>query len=200
MKPVNAIPLTAKKRGKVAPIRFAHIVMKTARFSEMIKWYQTVLEAEIAQNAGMMCFLTYDQEHHRIAFADMPDLADRDQQSNGIEHFAYTYENLGDLLFTYQRLRDKSIEPYWCINHGPTLSFYYHDPDGNQVELQIDVFDSVEGTSAWFAKSDFDVNPIGVKFDPDDFIKRLEAGEAEETLLVRPVIDPLKVPDQLPTP
>ena len=43
-------------------------------------------------------------------------------------------------LYTYARLKGDGIEPYWCINHGPTTSLYYKDPDGNQIELQVDNF------------------------------------------------------------
>ena len=47
------------------------------------------------------------------------------------------------------RLKDTGITPYWCINHGFTLSMYYRDPDQNQVELQVDLFDSAASVAAW---------------------------------------------------
>ncbi len=103
-----------------------------------------------------------------------------------------------DLLATFKRLRAHGITPYWCINHGPNLSFYYRDPDGNQVELQIDVFDSPDAVNDWFNGSDFSINPIGVKFDADELIRRFEAGEPEATLTARPRISPDKVFAQLP--
>ena len=60
--------------------------------------------------------------------------------ARGLEHVAFTYASLGDLLDTYERLRELGITPYWSINHGPTTSLYYRDPDGNGIELQIDSF------------------------------------------------------------
>ena len=174
----SAIPATARARGKIAPIKFAHIVYRTSRFAEMVAWYKTTLEAEVMMSNAMLCFLTYDDEHHRVAIVNMPGLADCDLQAAGMEHCAYTYESLDDLLSTYRRLKGAGIEPYWCINHGPTLSMYYRDPDGNQVELQIDIFDDIEATNVWFAQSDFATNPFGVKFDPEDIIRRHAAGEA----------------------
>jgi catechol-2,3-dioxygenase len=92
------------------------------------------------------------------------------------------------------------IEPYWSINHGPTLSFYYRDPDGNQIELQIDIYEDAKSTNDWFAQSDFDTNFIGVKFVPEDLIRRYREGEARETLLARPVIDPSELGAQFPGP
>ena len=99
---------------------------------------------------------------------------------------------------TSARLKAEGIEPFWCINHGITLSMYYRDPDGNQVELQVDVFDTLEETNAWLEQSDFDVNFLGVKYDPVEMIERYRAGEPRETLLARPVIDPSEVFNQLP--
>ncbi len=195
-----ALPKTARARGKIAPIKFAHIVFKTSRYDEMVKWYRTVLEAEVMSASPMATFLTYDDEHHRIAIANMPGLADAPHQSAGMEHCAFTYETLDDLFATFERLSALDIHPYWCINHGPTLSMYYRDPDSNQVELQIDIFDSNEAVNAWFAESDFDSNPIGVKFDPADLIQRYRAGEDRTTLLARPRIDPGQVMAQFPAP
>jgi hypothetical protein len=53
---------------------------------------------------------------------------------------------------------------------------YFRDPDGNQVELQIDNFDSVEALETWFASGAFQSNPIGVEFDPEVLIGRFRAG------------------------
>jgi catechol-2,3-dioxygenase len=35
-------------------------------------------------------------------------------------------------------LKGAGITPFVSVNHGLTTSFYYRDPDGNGVELQID--------------------------------------------------------------
>ena len=43
-------------------------------------------------------------------------------------------------MSSYARLKGLGIEPDACVNHGVTTSLYYADPDGNQVELQVDNF------------------------------------------------------------
>ncbi len=198
MNTVVAVPPTARERGKIAPAKFAHLVLRTSRFEEMMNWYKTVLEVDVVLENPMVSFLTYDDEHHRLAIANMPDLKDRDPQTVGVEHVAYTYATLDDLFATYERIKAEGIEPYWCINHGITLSMYYRDPDGNQIELQVDVFENAQATNDWLAQSDFDVNFLGVKFDPVELIQRYRDGEPRETLLARPTIDPSEVFDQLP--
>jgi catechol-2,3-dioxygenase len=193
-----AVPATAKDRGRVAPIKFAHIVFRTSQYEEMLDWYKTVLEAEVVIGTDFLSFLTYDDEHHRIGIANIAGLTERNSRSVGVEHCAFTYGSVDDLVSTYERLRFEGIEPYWCINHGPTLSFYYRDPDLNQVELQIDIFDDIEAVNEWFLRSDFDINPIGVKFDPQDFIRNFKSGMPLEKLLRRPFIEPDQVAEQFP--
>ena len=194
----SGVPRTAAERGKIAPAQLAHIALRTPNAEPMVRWYCDVLEAEVAMANPMIAFLTYDKEHHRIAIAQLPDLATAPPMAIGMDHIAFTYGTPDDLFATFERLKAIGIEPVWTINHGPTLSFYYRDPDGNRVELQFDIQADASATNAWFAQSDFDVNPIGVKFDAEDLIRRYRAGEDPEKLFARPRIPPDQVMQQLP--
>jgi catechol-2,3-dioxygenase len=100
-----------------------------------------------------------------------------------VDHVAFTYASLGDLLDTYERLRDEGIKPYWCINHGPSTSLYFRDPDGNQVELFVDNFPDVESLNAWMRSDVFARNPLGVNFDPERLVERYRSGEPIEELV-----------------
>ncbi len=180
------VPKTARQRGKIAPAKFAHCVLRTKNFTEMVRWYKTVLEAEAMFENPMLCFMTYDEEHHRIAIAQVPFLQDRPDNCVGVDHIAFTYAKLGDLIHTYERLKAEGILPVWKIHHGPTISMYYQDPDRNQVELQIDVFDSLEEQDRFLRASDFDKNPIGVMFDPDELAKKFHEGVPEAELKKQP--------------
>ena len=104
----------------------------------------------------------------------------------GVHHMAFTYASLADLVATYQRLDGLGIRPVTCINHGPTTSMYYADPDGNQVELQVDNYDTVEEASQFFFGPAFAMNPIGVDFDPADLARRFHSGEDEASIKLRP--------------
>ena len=161
---------------RVVPAKFAHAVLATKQFQAMVDWYKTVLEAEVVHSNGMLAFMTYDDEHHRIAIAAVPGLEDKPRHSVGLDHLAYTYANLGDLVYTYERLKQAGILPVVTINHGPTTSIYYRDPDGNRVELQIDNFESVEELKGFFHSHAFEKNPIGVTFNPDELARDFHAG------------------------
>lgn len=180
------MPRTARERGRVAPTQLAHFVRKTSRLDEMVAWYEVVFEAEAAFSNEMLAFLTYDEEHHRIAIIAVPGLVSPPPNACGTDHVAFTYASLDDLLHTYKRLNKEGIAPFWSINHGPTTSMYYKDPDGNSIELQIDNFASLEDVDEWFRSGDFEANPIGVVFDPDELVARHEAGIPFRELVQRP--------------
>jgi catechol-2,3-dioxygenase len=177
------VPRTAAERGRISPARLAHVVLRTVpeRVQEMVTWYCNVLEAEVVFGNPLVQFLTYDEEHHRLAVLGMPGIGERVVNTVGVHHVAFTYACLRDLVLTYERLREAGIEPALCIHHGPTLSMYYLDPDRNQVELQIDVFDSSEQIDDYL-RSRFAQNPIGVVFDPGDLARRFHEGVPEDEL------------------
>ena len=139
------------------PAKLAHVVLRTAHFDEAIDWYQTVLGAFTVFRSDALAFLTYDEEHHRIALAAVPPVERRpeDRARPGLEHIGFTYASLGELLGTFRRLRAAGIEPTWAVNHGPTTSIYYEDPDGNEIELYIDV----PGVD-WVNNPELIMNPI----------------------------------------
>ncbi len=167
---------------KIVPVKFAHAVLRTNKFKQMVNWYTTVLQADVVFQNEVLAFITYDDEHHRLAIGAFPGTVDRAPRSAGLDHLAYTYASLGDLVATYERLKAAGITPVAPINHGLTLSMYYRDPDGNKVELQIDNFATVEELKGFFRSNDFSKNPIGVSFDPDELARQYHAGVPESEL------------------
>lgn len=182
-----ATALAPQSDAMVSPAKLAHVVLRTSKFREILDWYQYVLNATPAFENEHIAFLTYDDEHHRIAVINIPDLAPPPDGIAGVHHVAFTYDRMTDLFDNYARLRDRGILPSLSINHGPTTSLYYEDPDGNQLEFQIENFETVEESGQFFFSDAFAVNPIGVNFDPEDTLRRLRAGEDEAELKKRPV-------------
>jgi catechol-2,3-dioxygenase len=160
----------------VRPSRFSHLVVKTSQLKEMVAFYKTVLLAKPMFENDRVCFLTYDEEHHRIMIGNSAGAPPRDPAAVGVVHWAYAFETFEQLVNAYVRLRDEGIVPKSCINHGFTTSLYYVDPDGNEVELAVDNFDDREAMNAWFATGAFDRNFIGVPFDPEGMVKQHREG------------------------
>jgi catechol-2,3-dioxygenase len=180
MNPATAAPARS-------PRRLAHIALRTNRLHDLIDWYSLVLGAHVAHASDKVAFLTYDDEHHRIALIALHDYPPRDETIRvGYYHTAFAYDSLADLLGNFVRLRELGIVPYRSINHGPTVSLYYADPDGNQIELQVDSFPDAQATNAWMSSDAFKRNPIGIDFDADEMLAQLRAGVPEVELMRRP--------------
>ncbi|MEQ9639153.1 MAG: VOC family protein [Alphaproteobacteria bacterium] len=172
----------------VAPSKFAHVVYNTHRYEEMIDWYTKVFEARVQHRDGKLAFLTYDDEHHRFAFLNLGpaegEAADKAKKPVGVNHVAYTWNGVGELVDTYKRLKALGITPYRPIRHGFTLSMYYCDPDGNQMEFQSDLM-SAAAANEFMKGPAFGNNPIGEPFDPDALAARYDAGEPVDDLIFR---------------
>jgi len=56
----------------IRPKAFVHVVYRTRRFEQMLRWYETVFDARIQYQNPALAFLTYDDEHHRVVFAKPP--------------------------------------------------------------------------------------------------------------------------------
>ena len=168
---------------------FHHVLLKTTRLKEMIDWYAAVVGCEaVFQNPGI-AFLSNDSANHRISLLSSPLLADDPdfQKHTGMHHLAFEYASVDDLLDTWTRLRsDFGYEPHMSLHHGPTLSFYYVDPDGNSVELQADAFGDWASSKAFIRdSSQFRADPIGKFVDPAKMCAARATGTTSDELLMR---------------
>ncbi|KAI8939890.1 hypothetical protein NX059_003619 [Plenodomus lindquistii] len=180
-----------------SPSGLAHVVLRTRNLKAMKDFYRNFLGAQIIYENDMLVFLSYDDEHHRIALAAIPGTQAKAPTTSGLEHIAFSFDSLSDLLLAYRQRKQMGILPLWPVNHGPTTSIYYRDPDGNEIETQTDNFANADEATEFMKSKEFGENPIGVDFDPEDYIKRLGQGESEATMLKRVEIGPRGLPPHL---
>ncbi|OAL34494.1 hypothetical protein AYO20_06337 [Fonsecaea nubica] len=174
------------------PTKFAHVVLRTNadNFQKMVQFYKDFLGASAAFENDFLSFLSYDDEHHRIAIAGIPGTAPRNPKACGLEHTAFSFDTLEDLLEAYRQRKELGILPIWSVNHGPTTSIYYADPDGNQIETQVDNFETSAEATQFMMSKYFEENPIGTDFDPEEMIEKLRNGVSPEELKKRVEIGP----------
>lgn len=185
--PFTALGAYLGEEAVVASPKLAHLILNTSNYDAMKPWYLSVLDAkvgvEIPGPSG--CFLRIDETHHRIgmfrvASADSsealanpgsPDPATKSR----LNHFSFEYPNLEELLETHARLVEAGIHPGECMNHGPTVSMYYHDPDNNMVELFYDNKYTEEQIVEWYGGGPSYVMGA-TPFDPAEMLKALRDG------------------------
>ncbi|PNP73555.1 hypothetical protein FNYG_13100 [Fusarium nygamai] len=179
----------------LSPSTLAHVVLRTGQSKRMTDFYLTFLGGHITVGNDFLSFITYDEEHHRIALIGDPNTVGKGKNTAGLEHIAFTFPTLSALLLAYRQRKSRGISPAWCVNHGPTTSIYYKDPDGNMLETQVDNFDSVEAATEFMNGTEFKENPIGTDFDPEDLIQKIKDGVPESELKKRVEIGSRELPD-----
>ena len=167
--------------------KLQHFGLNTANVEPMLTWYRKVLGMTV--NYGMkppanapwssVSFLSNDEMNHRISLFEMPGLAtDPDKRHHTrVQHVAFEYENLDDLLGTYARLKGIGILPVVAADQIWQTAFYYADPDQNTVELNAnnygDEWTAVEQMKVLPSSPD---RPTLVEVDPEKMIATREAG------------------------
>ena len=180
----------------IHPQSLAHVLLKTpaAQFKTMRTYYKTFLGAKVAYENDMLCLLAYDEEHHRVGIFAPPGTEPKTPNSAGLAHFCFAYGTLRELATSYTQRKAHGITPSWCVNHGPTTSMYYTDPDGNQIEVQVENFDDMNDVKKFLESDNWRMNPFGTDFNPETLIKRLDSGEDEKEIKKRIEIGPRMMP------
>jgi catechol-2,3-dioxygenase len=197
-----------------SPQKLAHVVLRSTpeNFDAMIGFYLHTLNGSIRHKAPeKIAFLSFDEEHHRIAIVALPGASPATAGGplrTGLDHVAFTFKNLTELAQVYVSLRDHAetpLRPVWAVNHGPTTSLYYRDPERNKVEMQVDNFDTNEEADAFMGSVEFAENPFGADFDADEWSEKILSKaradgsegltvEESNTLKRRPAIGPRPLP------
>lgn len=200
--------LTASPNLSAATVpspRISEIVLRTSNFEAMRIWYQTVLSVEPsfeyeapgggphgeqrAVNFHRLCFLRifsgfpYTQV---MALFEIPDLERPTSSTSGLHHMQFRQASLDEWASRYESLAEIGIVPAQTFNHGPSMSCYYEDPDGNFVEISGPNYIADAEYRAFFASPEFAKNPAGVEVDVAQFVARLRAGEDRRVLVKLP--------------
>jgi len=181
--------------------KLAHIIVNTSNFDAVKKWYMEVLEATVGVETSdhSVCFLRTDESHHRFgifsaavtddSIAVVPPGVEGAVPQSRLHHFSFEYPTLGELLDAHVRIAGSSILPTMCLNHGPTISMYYMDPDKNVVELFFDTAYSEEQIIEFYAGGDR--NAFGATpFDPAEMSQGLRSGKPLAELIAWSPPDP----------
>ena len=189
------VNIASKGQDKVlSPSSLAHVVLRTARYQELVDFWTMFLGATITHKDDTLAFLRYDEEHHRIAIIAVPGTLPRAGTTAGLHHIAFSYSTLADLLQAYRQRKALGVMPKWSVNHGPTTSIYYEDPDGNLIETQVDNFETSEEANDFMSGPLFVENPVGTDFNPEELYQTMQSGVAEGELKKRVEIGPRSMP------
>lgn len=167
-------------------LSLAHIVLQTSKIKEMRDFYGRVLGAHVVFESDEFCLMTFDEEHHRIAFTQPPfPLEPKSPMAAGLHHSAYTFANIDELLDHYSALAEMGLTPAVPAQHGVTTSLYYLDPDGNFIELQVDNFATPDAATEYMTGEEYTADAAGPTFDPELLVEARRKGAQPDEILTR---------------
>jgi len=187
------------------PQQLSEVVLQTSRYDEMRAWYAAVLGARWHfENtpAGSAADL-YPPGEKQVRAADvrasfmriggaapvtiglfeLPWLVPPGHIEPCLNHLQFTENDLDVLVRRVELMRDAGIHPHRTSNHGPVMSFYFRDPDGNIIEFCSRNFATPEEMGAFVRSEQFRNNPSGLELDRDDFLARYHSGMPRAELL-----------------
>ena len=170
----------------------AHI-FTDENYDAMVTFYQMLFNGSVTnehlhEGKHQLTFITYDDHDHRVVVIKQPGWGTKPERPIGLSHIAFAYSSLGELIFIYKTLKAAwHPAPHWTVNHGNSTSFYYRDPDGNEVETMLDNFSALETQDYkrfYQFTEEFGEMSEG-NFDPDKMVELYESGVPDSILLDR---------------
>ncbi|MGI9327435.1 MAG: VOC family protein [Pseudomonadales bacterium] len=122
-----------------------HVVLRVTDRKRAEDFYQGVLGMSVCarfDEQGMKMTFFSLGNHHDLAISEVPDSAAATKDGPGLDHVAFCIgTELKQLREAKSHLESVGI-PLQPIDHEVTKSLYFDDPDGNTIELYVDVSDA----------------------------------------------------------
>lgn len=168
-------------------LRIGEVVLRTGRYDEMRAWYHALLDldpyyenlpegrSETAPDQAWatqvrLAFFRLSLDHpyqQVIALFDVPGTGALDPTAAGLHHVQLREHSLQSMATNYRRLKAHGILPFRTVDHGPSMSFYYKDPDSNVVELAASNHATLDAYLESLDSAEFRRNPSGNSVDAD---------------------------------
>ena len=121
--------------------KLGHIVLKVRDAQKSKEFYTRALGLKLAyeDREHSAVFLSFGTQHHDLALFQLATGEVPDAKQPGLHHTAWQLGSFEELQAAHRELRELGIPVESTIEHNVTRSVYFHDPDGNRVELYCDM-------------------------------------------------------------
>lgn len=117
-----------------------HVVLKVRDLEQSDAFYRGVLGLEKVGERGRMWFYTAGAHHHDLALLELGSRGTPPPRGSlGLFHFCFDVPDEQTLAALYQKCTQAGVSVLGTADHKVMHSFYLHDPDGNVVEIGVDV-------------------------------------------------------------
>jgi len=132
--------------ASVPRLSFSHFGMFVTDVARMEDFYTRVLGFAVTDRGNLetrtgpgsvhLVFLSRDpRDHHQIVL-----VSGRPEGLgfNPINQISFRMDDLAGLREMHRRVIKEQVKELYPVSHGNALSVYFHDPEGNRIELFID--------------------------------------------------------------
>ena len=120
--------------------KLGHIVLKVRDAAVSRDFYTRTLGLKVSHEdleRGAV-FLSFGREHHELALFQLATGDAPSAAQPGLHHMAWRLDTFEELKEAYRELKTIGVPVESTIEHNVSRSIYFHDPDGNRVELYCD--------------------------------------------------------------
>ena len=125
-----------------------HVLLRVMDLERSKKFYAEVLGFHVLEedpeHGGT--FMALEGQSHAIDLFQVKDAAAAERQTPGVRglgHIAFRVESEEALGDAYATLREHGVEISRSIDHVSQKSIYFHDPDGNTLEIYYELPDAL---------------------------------------------------------
>ena len=175
----------------LGPLQISEIILHTRHFDIMKDWYSRLFDGlkpavesepqrglKSAPEVTRLCFFRIHFQYpftQVLGLFEVPEISSGNPRAPGLNHMQFREASLENLFQRYEMLRSEGVLPFKSYNHGPGSSFYYRDPDGNEVELSATNFANQEDYLAFMRSEAFRSNVEGHAVDAQRYIAEVRA-------------------------
>jgi len=178
-------------------LRIGEVVLRTGRYEKMKQWYCQVLgmgpylehlpvempephtnvATQLWATQLRLCFFRLALDHpyqQVVAIFDVPGTQPLASSGPGLHHIQLRDQSPRIMARRHVKLRSLGIVPFKAMDHGPTTSFYYRDPDQNVVEIAAPNHAGVADFLLASQTPQYMSNPSGQSISPDTLAGSLD--------------------------
>ena len=136
--------------------RIGHVHLKVRNLDSSIEFYTRALSLHVTERVGdHYAFLSGGTSHHELALQSIgAEARDAHPDSVGLYHAAFEVPDHHAFASVYRNLKEMDVEVS-TVNHRISWALYFHDPDGNGLEIYWDTRREKGGAELWRGYSSF---------------------------------------------